>query len=115
LRAAGLGVFPGPRRPRVVWTRVDEASGRLALLHRSTEAATAAFTSEKPEGAFTGHVTLARCKAIARGESVTLATLTGAMEKRSFRVWTDGAIEVVRSETESGGSRYTTLATISLD
>src|SRR5215510_1635834 len=54
LRAATMGVFPGPRRPRVVWTGVDDRDGRLAALQRSVEAATNAFTDEPPQERFTG-------------------------------------------------------------
>src|SRR5262245_5668081 len=53
LRAARIGVFPGARRPRVVWTGVDDREGRLAALQRSIEAATASFTSEPPQETFT--------------------------------------------------------------
>src|SRR5689334_23696241 len=40
LRAARIGVFPGVRRPRVVWAGVDDRAGRLSLLQRTIEAAT---------------------------------------------------------------------------
>src|SRR5512138_2263853 len=75
LSASGLGVFPGVRRPRVVWAGIDDQSGRLARLQRSIQAATDTFTSEPPEDRFTGHVTLARCRAVNRREAATLAAM----------------------------------------
>jgi len=115
LRAAGIGVFPGPRRPRVVWTGVDDRDGRLAALQRSIETATQAFTSEPPQETFTGHITLARCRELDRAEASTLTSLVDAMATRTFGAWTASHADVVRSQPTSQGSRYTTLAEISLD
>jgi 2'-5' RNA ligase len=115
LRAARIGVFPGPRRPRVVWTGVDDRDGRLAALQRSIEAATNAFTEEPPQEQFTGHITLARCRDINRHEASTLVSLVQAMAEKSFGHWTAGAVDIVRSEPTPQGSRYTTLAEIGLE
>jgi len=115
LRAARIGVFPGPRRPRVVWTGVDDRDGRLAALQCSIEAATNAFTEEPPQEQFTGHITLARCRDINRHEASTLVSLVQAMGEKSFGHWTAGAVDIVRSEPTPQGSRYTTFAEISLD
>jgi len=114
LGAAGVFVIPELRRPRLIWVAVEEMQHRLAQLHRAVEAAAAQFTSEEPEPAFKGHITLARCKAIARPRIDLLATLAKAMVERPFGEWTAETIEVVRSELGPGGSRYTTLAAIPL-
>jgi RNA 2',3'-cyclic 3'-phosphodiesterase len=114
LRAATIGVFPGVRRPRVVWTGVDDREGRLAALQRSIEAATDAFTDEPPQETFTGHITLARCRDINRTQASTLATLVERMASRSFGEWTATSVDVMRSVTAPTGARYTTLAEIRL-
>jgi len=110
LRAAGAGVFPGARRPRVVWAGVSDRDERLAVLQHAIETATGRFTNEAPPERFTGHVTLARCRDINRSESDMLATLVASMANRSFGEWTASAVDVIRSETLPGGSRYTVLA-----
>jgi 2'-5' RNA ligase len=115
LRAARIGVFPGPRRPRVVWTGVDDQDGRLAELQRSIEAATNAFTEEPPQEKFSGHITLARCRDLNRNEASTLTSLVQTMAGTSFGQWTARSVDVVRSQPTSQGSRYTTLAEIGLD
>ena len=115
LRAARIGVFPGPRRPRVVWTGVDDPDGRLAELQRSIEAATNEFTEERPQETFTGHITLARCRDLKRIEASTLTSLVQAMANKSFGHWTAGSVDIVRSQPTPQGSRYTTLAEIGLD
>ena len=114
LRAARIGVFPGARRPRVVWTGVDDREGRLAALQRSIEAATASFTSEPPQETFTGHITLARCRDIERSEASKLSTLVDRMAGRTFGEWTATSVDVMRSVTAPTGARYTTIAEISL-
>jgi RNA 2',3'-cyclic 3'-phosphodiesterase len=115
LRAARIGIFPGPRRPRVVWIGVDDRGGRLAELERSIETATNAFTEEPPQGTFTGHITLARCRDLNRRETSTLTSLVQAMTHRSFGDWIAGGVDIIRSQPTPQGSRYTTLATINLD
>jgi len=114
LRAAGIGVFPGVRRPRVVWAGVDDRGGRLGALQRSIEAASAAFTDEPPQEKFSGHITLARCRDISRTDATRLATLVDKLANRSFGEWSANAVEIIRSETLPGGSRYTTLIEIAL-
>jgi RNA 2',3'-cyclic 3'-phosphodiesterase len=114
LRAGGIAAFPDLRRPRVVWTHVEERDQRLLPLQRIVDETTAGFTSERPHETFTGHVTLGRCKTIARAQTATLARLAQAMADRCFGEWTADDIAIVRSELASGGSRYTTLATIRL-
>ena len=114
LSAAGVGLFPGLRRPRVVWIGVTERRERLTVLQRAVEAAAAGFTSEKPERTFTGHVTLGRCRAGARKEIVRLIALARGMDRRVFGDWSAGGIEIIRSELLPAGSRHTTLAAVPL-
>jgi 2'-5' RNA ligase len=110
LRAGQIGCFPDLRHPRVVWARVHDRQERLPLLQRAVETATAGFTREEPEGTFTGHVTLGRCKTIKRRHAEILAELAKAMEHSVFGEWTADRADIIRSELASGGSRYTTLA-----
>jgi RNA 2',3'-cyclic 3'-phosphodiesterase len=114
LRAAGIGVFPGARRPRVVWTGVEDRTGRLTTLQRSIETATAAFTDEPSQEKFSGHITLARCRDVNRSDAGTLARLVEKLAGRSFGEWTAAGVAVIRSQPTSQGSRYTTLASVGL-
>jgi 2'-5' RNA ligase len=114
LRAAGLGMFPDARRPRVIWVGVSDPAGRLTRLQRAIEAAAAAFTAEKPERTFTGHVTIGRCRDMGRRDVVELRTLGDAMQRRQFGEWTADRVDIVRSELGPGGSRHTTFAALNL-
>jgi len=109
LRARGIGAFPDFRRPRVIWAGVDDAGGRLHLLQQAVETAAAGFTTERPDATFTAHVTMGRCRTITRSQIAWLATRTADMEHRSFGAWTADTVDLVRSEPEPDGPRYTTL------
>jgi len=114
LRVGRIGFFPDRRHPRVIWAEVLDVPQRLPLLQRTVEAATARFTSQERERTFTGHVTLGRCKGIARPEVKTLTALTTEIAPRGFGEWSADNIEIIRSELASDGSRYRILAVVPL-
>ena len=62
LALKGLGAFPSPSRPRVVWVGVSEGAAELSELHRQVESLLRplGFRPEREE--FTPHITLARVK-----------------------------------------------------
>lgn len=59
----GLGVFPGIRRPRVMWTGIGGQIQQLASLQQALEEKMAELGFEKEKREFTGHLTLGRFKA----------------------------------------------------
>lgn len=114
LGAEGVGFFPDLRYPRVVWTGVQEQAERLTRLQQAVDAATRAFTSEHREERFTGHVTLARIKAIKRPEAEALGKAAAAMADRVFGHWTAGQVELMRSVLSPQGASHSFLAKIAL-
>jgi len=114
LRAERVGFFPDLRYPRVVWTGVQEQAERLTPLQQTVDAATRAFTSEQREERFTGHVTLARIKAIKRPEAEALGKAAAAMADRVFGHWTAGQVELMRSVVSPQGASHSFLAKIAL-
>ncbi|MFW6080373.1 MAG: RNA 2',3'-cyclic phosphodiesterase [Desulfosalsimonas sp.] len=62
LFAKGMGVFPGIRRARVLWTGVAGQTEMLGRLQKEVEEAMAAMNFEKENRRFTGHLTLGRFK-----------------------------------------------------
>jgi len=61
-RLAGLGGFPNPYRPRVVWVGVQEGAEKLAELHRVIERGLRRIGLRPEKEEFHPHVTLARIK-----------------------------------------------------
>src|ERR1035441_7681615 len=114
LRAERVGFFPDLRYPRVVWTGVLEQAERLTRLQQAVDIATRAFTTEQKEERFTGHVTLARIKAIRRPEAEALGKAAAAMADRVFGPWTTGQVELMRSVLSPKGASHNALAEMAL-
>ena len=114
LQAAGLGFFPDKRFPRVLWAGINDEVNQLEPLWRAIQTATQPFTTEKPENAFVGHVTLARFNRLRRPEADSLLSAAGKLENMSFGKWTAEQLELMRSELSSQGARHTLLASLPL-
>jgi 2'-5' RNA ligase len=114
LRAGSLGFFPDHRLPRVIWVGVRDPHDELPALQSAVEAAVADFHQERSEGRFSGHVTLGRVKGISATQAEQLAKTALGLSDRSLGEWTAERVELIRSELEQGGARYTTLATFPL-
>ncbi|HEU5162713.1 MAG TPA: RNA 2',3'-cyclic phosphodiesterase [Thermoanaerobaculia bacterium] len=79
VRAAGVGVFPDERRPRVAWIGVEPAAPVVELAANIRHALTAAGASFDPKP-FRPHLTIARIKVPWRAADV------GAL-RDAFRDW----------------------------
>jgi 2'-5' RNA ligase len=129
LRAERIGFFPDTRYPRVVWAGVQDEKGVLERLHEAVAAALEFLITENAvqpgsagvpparrqrsqDEAFIGHITVGRIQDLKRPEAEVLAKLALGMTTRFFGEWVADNVELIRSELSSGGSRYTTLATI---
>jgi 2'-5' RNA ligase len=110
---SGLGCFPNPARPRVVWVGIQEPSGALASLQRDVDRAVSRLGFE-PEGRrFHPHLTLGRIKSRDReavailGEYISRARVTvGSIQAT--------AVHLMRSDLLPGGAVYTPLAVAAL-
>jgi RNA 2',3'-cyclic 3'-phosphodiesterase len=60
LTLRGLGVFPNPKNPRVVWCGISDESGGLAALQAAVEAACESLGFGREERPFHPHLTLGR-------------------------------------------------------
>lgn len=101
-RLGGLGCFPDPRRPRVLWLGAE--SPGLAPLHDAVQQALESLGLPPPDRPFFPHITLARLK--------TPRSLAGllreppAFDERTVPV---GEVLLYRSELSPKGGRYTVL------
>jgi len=114
LRAEKMGFFPDLRRPRVAWAGVHDREERLPVLQQTVDAATRDFTTEPKEERFTGHVTLARIKAIRRPEVEALGKAAADLAERVFGQWTIGRVDLMRSVLSSHGASHSTLEAVAL-
>lgn len=114
LRAEGVGFFPNPHSPRVVWVGMDDQAGLLVDLQKRIEIVIRPFTAEPGEKNFAGHATLGRLKNLKSADARKLAAHAQTVKDRTFGEWTAHEIEIIRSELSPGGARHTTLAAIRL-
>ena len=105
----GMGCFPNPRRPRVVWVGVDEPSGALARLQRDVERAIGPLGFPPEQRRFSPHLTLGRVKG---GDRDAVASLGEYVSRAKVRVgeMQAEAVHLMRSELLPGGAVYTELA-----
>ena len=115
LTAEGLGCFPSPRRPRVLWVGVKEPTGRLKAVYQAVEEAMISLGYKPERHGFTPHLTLGRVRRGAsredRAQISEAITRTEVGQLASFEV---DCLELIRSELKPSGAEYTTLKTFIL-
>jgi RNA 2',3'-cyclic 3'-phosphodiesterase len=105
----GLGAFPSPSRPRVIWAGVAAGGTQMARLAAGVEEALAALGFASEGRPFSAHVTLGRVREPRRDAPLAAALTAGAgREFGQFRV---DRLALMRSELSPGGARYTSLGT----
>lgn len=107
----GLGAFPTPARPRVIWAGTAAAPAFARLAEDADRALVALGFPAEARG-FTPHVTLGRVRE-PRGDAALAAALAAAATRPfgTLRVW---RVSLMRSELSPRGPRYTELAGIAL-
>lgn len=110
LGAAGLGCFPNPRAPRVVWVGLTGDLDALAALQSAVEAAIAPLGFPTEKRPFSPHLTLGRVRQDASAAEVrALGALVSGTAVGTLGAWQATAISLMRSELSRDGARYTCL------
>jgi 2'-5' RNA ligase len=112
LRAAGLGVFPGPRRLRVLWVGLAGETGALGGLQRRLEQALAERGFPPEERPFRPHLTLGRFGEV--GPAGPVAEVLAARAGREVGGFEVRELVLFKSELRPAGAVYTALARAAL-
>jgi 2'-5' RNA ligase len=104
--AAGLGVFPDARRPRVVWVGLREESGVLGHLHEAISAVLVRMGFNLDEKPFRSHVTIGRVKG---GDGEALAACLAESGECTYGTFTVREIVCYRSDLRPSGADYRML------
>ena len=106
IRTRGTGVFPNPRRPRVIWAGLE--SDALANLARRVEetASETGFASDKRR--WLPHLTLGRVRD--PHGLMAAARVIAAAGERDFGISRIDEMRLYRSHLAAGGTVYETLA-----
>lgn len=109
LRVSGVGAFPTPRRPKVIWGGVTDGTDSLVRLHAAIEAPLLdAGAYRREDRAYTPHLTLGRTKTDDDGNLL-------APELPKLLAWDGGQtmideVLVYASELRRDGPEYTVVA-----
>jgi len=116
LDARGLGAFPDPRAPRVIWLGLQgtpEAMASLRRLQALVEDGVAGLGFPRETRAFTAHLTLARVRD--RKAGAALAKVLEANQDRTVGSFTAASVGLIKSELRPAGAVYTTLVEVPFD
>lgn len=108
---SGIGCFPNPRKPRVIWVGIDAQGNHLQNLQVSVEAMTQAqgfITETKP---FRPHLTIGRVKGHIK-QSTDLASIGRAVEQAQvgeIGIWPSDGISLMSSKLTPRGAVYTCI------
>ena len=115
IEAGGLGCFPNPRRPRVVWIGLTEPTGRLVALQQSVEEALDVLGYPAEGRAFTAHLTLGRVQErAASGDVRRIGEVVSGAEVGVLGQFRADDIHLIRSVLKPSGAEYTILKTFPL-
>ena len=123
----GLGAFPTPRRPRIIWVGVSEGAGPLEDLAAKVEGAAAKAGFSRESRRFSPHLTLGRVKIARRSSgkpsaqtfsekrvSEDLQALLARSDPGALGRFTVREMVLIESRLSSGGAVYTPLARVKL-
>jgi RNA 2',3'-cyclic 3'-phosphodiesterase len=107
-RVGGLGFFPKPANPKVLWLG---AAGNFRALHDDVENLLKPFKFEKDIREFTAHATLARVKFLNKDQKIAfINTLKELKDVELGSMWVDKVV-LKKSTLTSEGPIYETLHT----
>ncbi len=113
LRAKGIGAFPTPKAPRVVWLGVEGDTERLSALAETVERVCAGLKFPRESRPFKSHLTLGRVKS-PRGRDALVKALESFRDADLGEFKAD-AVSVMKSELKPFGAVYTEMRRIVLE
>ena len=115
LRAEGLGCFPNPSRPRVIWVGLGGDLPARAARQEAVEAALGPLGFPREGRPFSPHLTLGRVRREAYAADVkALGKLMANTTAGEVGRWRADSLSLMHSELRPDGARYTRLAEIPL-
>ena len=110
VRLAGVGAFPRPQRPSVIWVGVDGAEP-LGRIVQALAPRLGSLGLSEPDKPWQAHLTVARVKARPGNE---LFELLSRFVETDFGVQSIGAVQLVESRLGPSGPTYVDLDQVEL-
>lgn len=109
MQTSGLGFFPGPTRPRVIWAGLVDPAGTLAQLAEAVGLGVSAFTAEPEMERFHAHLTFGRIRGLNRPQ-VQMLEQSAATAQMPLEVWCAEDLVLMRSQLSSHGAEYSVVS-----
>ena len=106
----GLGVFPNPHRPRVIWLGL-EPQGQLKQLHRATGQCLREAGVTIDSRPYSPHLTIGRL----RGGKLDLPRLFSSMQQKTIEPLTVDRLILYESRLRPEGAQHVPLLTVNFD
>jgi 2'-5' RNA ligase len=114
MSVAGLGVFPNPQRPRIIWVGLEAPSALSALQH-SVEAIATRMGYLPEEHPFSPHLTLGRVgQSVTQADRMKISAAIQTMSVGNLGMVHVEAVCIFKSDLRPEGSVYTPLYTLPL-
>jgi 2'-5' RNA ligase len=111
----GVGCFPSPKRPRVVWIGVAEPTGGLNSLQRAVESAISPLGYPPEDRGFQPHLTLGRAARDAAPDDIKrLGEVITAIQVGTLGQVAASEIALIKSDLKPAGAEYTALQRVHL-
>jgi len=107
----GVGVFPNPSRPRVVWAGVERGFGEVVGLHERVDGLLDSL-GFSPDERFHPHATIARVRSLV--EKKDFKVFLGENEKKVFGSYRVDRVDFMESKLTADGSEYSTIKSVTL-
>ncbi|MCH7736571.1 MAG: RNA 2',3'-cyclic phosphodiesterase [Chloroflexi bacterium] len=104
---SGLGVFPNPRRPRVLWAGLDGELETLSALQRAVDDAVSELGLPKEQRPFSPHLTLGRVRRdVPDGQLRKIGQVMAAAVLPAAPSWSADKVNLMRTELGPAGSTH---------
>lgn len=107
LAIKGIGMFPGPKSPRVLWLGIEN-NGTLKALQTDIDGEIAGLGFEREEREFRAHLTLGRFRSSIGKEK--LFDAVDLHKKDSFGTISVSFTSLMRSDLNPDGARHTRIS-----
>ncbi len=114
VRARGLGCFPSPARPRIIWAGLGGAVEALEGLKRTLDENLAPLGYVPDERAFHPHLSLGRVKRLNAGDRLHLAATLPQWREADFGPWTMQRVDLMQSALSPAGAEYSRIQSFPL-
>ncbi|MFH1789144.1 MAG: RNA 2',3'-cyclic phosphodiesterase [Candidatus Altiarchaeota archaeon] len=111
LSVRGIGVFPKPSFPRVIWAGAKEGADELTRLHEKTDTLLAPL-GFKPENRFHPHATIARVRHLSDADK--LAQILSENKDKEYGTYKVSSLNLMESRLSPTGPEYRLLHEIKL-